>query len=47
MLKRSSLAVVMTALLASVALPAIAVAPGIAAEEAAPAKAPTPPPSVS
>ena len=33
----------MTALLASVALPAIAVAPGIAAEEAAPAKAPTPP----
>ena len=43
MSKKSSLAFLMTALLASVALPTIAVAPGIAAEEAAPAKAPTPP----
>ena len=43
MLKKSSLAFLMTALLASVALPTIAVAPGVAAEEAAPAKAPTPP----
>jgi len=33
----------MTALLASVALPTIAIAPGVAAEEVAPAKAPTPP----
>ena len=43
MLKKSSLAFLMTALLASVALPTIAVAPGVAAEEPAPAKAPTPP----
>ena len=39
MLKKSSTAFLMTALLASVALPTIAVAPGVAAEEAAPAKA--------
>ena len=43
MLKKSSLAFLMTALLASVALPTIAIAPGVAAEEVAPAKAPTPP----
>ena len=43
MLKKSSLAFLMTALLASVALPTIAVAPGVAAEEPVPAKAPTPP----
>ena len=42
MLKNSPLAFLMTALLASVALPTIAVAPGVA-EEAAPAKAPAPP----
>src|SRR3954451_15510259 len=43
MSKTSRFALVAAALLASAALPAVAIAPGMAAQEAAPAKAPTPP----
>lgn len=43
MSKKSALAFFAAALMGSAVLPTIAVAPGVAAEEAAPAKAPTPP----